>query len=105
MSERDIAAALQTGQHDAVQRAVNREILRAAVMRQITCPRSGQVLDVRRAVLVTVSRGEQTVAMQVLDAAAYDEIAEQLRQHCEGNALRLELLDGRELHRRPKRRT
>lgn len=51
---------------------VKREVLRAAVARQITCPITGEVLDVRTAVMVENSAG--TATLGVVSATAWEEI-------------------------------
>lgn len=50
---------------------LQRQVLKYAIGRQLTCPIKGTVLDVRRAVLVETESG-QTVA--VISKAAYDEL-------------------------------
>lgn len=42
---------------DAIEAKVNRELIKYAVQRAIFCPYTGQVLDMRRAVLVQVKGG------------------------------------------------
>lgn len=49
-----IARALAAG--DPTDSAINREVLLAAVMRQIFCQKTGRVLDIRTAVLTTITR-------------------------------------------------
>lgn len=95
----DIVAAL-TGEisHDL---ALARVALRAAVMRQITCPRSGKILDVRTAVLFTVtSRDGASTGSDVVDPAEWDgPYGRQIRATCERLSIPLEVIDGREVNR------
>lgn len=77
---------------------INRETVRGAVVRALTCPLSGVILDMRRAVLLTVKRDGQTIGAQVYDARTWD--------GAQGAAIRAELakregltlatIDGRE---------
>lgn len=82
-----------------VEVTVNREVLRYAVQRAIFCPVTNNVLDVRRAVLVTISVTGQRDVIQIMTATAWD-VAEQrvrdgiLAQYPDAT---FEVLDGREL--------
>ncbi|TDB80944.1 hypothetical protein [Micromonospora sp. KC721] len=78
------------------ERFVNREILRHGVMRAITCMRSGVVLDVDRAVMVTTVKGDNRSAY-VLDGPAFDEVEPELRAKAAELSMDLEVIDGRKL--------
>jgi hypothetical protein len=93
MAMNDITAAL-LGQITP-ELAIDREVLRAAVMRSITCGRTGRVLDVRTAVLITVTMPDGRVGTEVLDGAAYDAVADVLGDACRARGATLELIDGR----------
>lgn len=98
----DIMRALAGGLDPEV--AVNREVLRAAVMRRITCPNTGNVLDVRTAVYFAVTdttNGRH--GCEVVDGAAWDAgmgeaIREQVAQT--GGRVELEVIDGRRINGR-----
>lgn len=78
----------------------NRSLLKYAVQKQITCPRTGQVLDVRTAVAVTVKNskgGESTFAMV---GTEWDKIANHIQHLAVEQKCTVEVLDGRELFRR-----
>lgn len=78
---------------------MERQLVKGAVQTTITCPRSGVILDQRRAVVVTVKRdGKESVAC--LDGKAYDAIANELAERCAKEGVTIELLDGRVLFRR-----
>lgn len=53
-----IARAIMTNDPIEREAAINREVLLAAIMRQIFCQKTGNVLDVRTAVLTTIHRPE-----------------------------------------------
>jgi hypothetical protein len=102
----DIAEAM-IGNLDA-DLAVNREVLKYAVMRQIFCPRSGMVLDIRRAVLFTVAlpdvdgvKGKS--ASECVDGAKFDEIRPALEAACAAKGVSLEIIDGRVVNARKPR--
>lgn len=91
--------------HDAIlgntdmETALNREVLKAAVMRQIMCRRSGAVLDVRSAVYFKVElRGRS--AAEVIDGAMWDAIADKITTSCEAQGAAIEVIDGREINAR-----
>jgi hypothetical protein len=71
---------------DQVRRATERALVQAAVMRAITCPYTGRVLDMRRAVLVSTSQG----ASFVCEAAHWDA----MKPHLEAG-IRAAIADGR----------
>jgi hypothetical protein len=85
-----------------VRRATDRALVQAAVMRAITCPYSGVVLDMRRAVLVSTSQGASFVcdarywdtAKPLLEAAIAKAVAD---GRAPADYRVTEVLDGREL--------
>jgi hypothetical protein len=70
-----------------------REVLLAAVRREIFCPISGVILDRSRAVLVMPSQGP----MVVMDAAVFDEKHEFIASSAAAADVTFEVYDGREL--------
>lgn len=86
--------------------AVNREVLKAAVMRQIMCPRSGVVLDLRTAVYFRVETALHQSAAECVDGAVWDDIAAKVTQLCAEKKITLEVIDGRVVNapkpRRPR---
>ncbi|MDG4796950.1 hypothetical protein [Micromonospora sp. WMMD1082] len=92
----DVLRALMADNDADRDRYVNREVLRHAVMRAITCSRSGRVLDVARAVLVTMVKGDSRSAF-VLDGAAWDEVESELRAKASKLGMEVEVIDGRQL--------
>lgn len=92
---------------DDANTAVNREVLKAAVMRAITCPMSGVVLDKRTAVLFSVksSRPGGPSGSTVCDGAAWDAVAQQTRDTCAEKGFILEVIDGRVINAPRPRRT
>ena len=81
-------------------RRVNREVLKYAVQRAITCALTGKVLDKRTAVSVTVINASGKRGAMVCDGPAYDGIKDALIAEALKKNATLEILDGRELHRR-----
>lgn len=76
--------------------AVQREALLYAVQREITCPYSGVILDIRTAVLVEGTYADGRAAgTHVLDGARYDTIAESLASGAADKDLTLVITDGR----------
>lgn len=71
-----------------------RQVLLAAVQREIFCPVSKEVLDVRSAVLVIPSVGRSVV----MTAAVFDEKAEILVVGTAAADVTFEVYDGRELY-------
>lgn len=65
----EITRALVNGEDMEV--GANREVLRFAVMKRITCPQTGFVLDVDRAVYYEIKTPE-TSGSDVVDAEAWD---------------------------------
>ena len=92
---------------DSADTAINREVLKAAVMRKITCPFSGVVLDIRKAVLFSVKSSTPGGASgsTVCDGAAWDKIADQTRAACVDKGFILEVIDGRVINAPRPRRT
>ena len=78
---------------------IDREALRHAVSHRIFCERTGAVLDVRTAVLVTVIKGEKRGAM-VLTGTAWDAIAERMEALADQAGATVEVIDGRHFSRR-----
>lgn len=92
----DIFRALLADNDEDRARFVDREALRHAVSRQITCMRSGVVLDVDRAVMVSTINGDRRSAY-VLDGPAWDEVESQLRAKAAELGMEVEVIDGRAL--------
>lgn len=90
-------AAMASGSDEEREAALNREVLRAAVMRQITCPRSGAVLDVRTAVYYRVTAPGGSTGADCVTGEAFDVMEEQLRDTCTRKNIELEVIDGRKL--------
>jgi hypothetical protein len=69
---------------DGLEDFANREILRGLVQKQIFCPETGRVLDVRKAVAVEVTETEtgRCVHLQVTTADAYDEVFAERAASC-----------------------
>lgn len=85
---------------DPLELRVKRELLKFEVQKQITCPRTGDVLDVRTAVAVTVKNaqgGESTFAMV---GTEWDKIANHIQHLAVEQKCTVEVLDGRELFKR-----
>lgn len=93
---------------DAAQVYVNQQVLKYAVQRQIFCQATGQVLDQRRAVLVTLTNTSTTPPAHrsvILTATAYDKRKDSfLAAVKERPAIKLEVLDGRELFKRNRKK-
>ncbi len=98
MYDPDIMAAM-SGQLDH-QTAGDRIALKAAVQKQIFDNETGAVLDVRRAVLITVTppadRGR--AVMEVFDAERWDGVAEHFTTVCRDKGIALEVIDGRQVY-------
>lgn len=95
MYDPDIMAAM-TGQldHDT---AADRVALRAAVQHQITDNETGTVLDVRTAVLVSVTPPGGRRVMEVIDGPRWDTIADTWTAIAAEKNIALEVSDGRQL--------
>lgn len=98
----DIARAIMG--EITVDEAVDREALKYAVQRTIFCPKSGVVLDIRRAVLVTVTGPNGVKGADCMDGEAFDAIAENLRAACTERKFTLEITDGRVVNARKGRK-
>lgn len=81
---------------------VNREVLKHAVMRRITCPHSGVVLDIRKAVYFNVTTAENVCGSDVVDGPVWDRIAETVRDTCAAKGMTLEVIDGRVINTRKR---
>lgn len=95
----EIMKALASG--ESAETAVAKETLRYMVSRVITCPQTGFVLDVRRAVLFEIVGELGTTQPAVVDAEAWDGVyGEQVRNAVASKTnLRFgEVLDGRVLY-------
>lgn len=92
----NVLKALIADSEEERQRHLDRETLLYAVQRRITCERTGRVLDVDTAVLVTWIKGEQRSA-SVLTGAAWDEVADVVRAKVAEIGATLEVIDGRQL--------
>lgn len=78
---------------------VNKETLKYAVQRQIQCRRSGKILDIRKAVLLSVRNPTSGAsATEVFDSAWWDG-PEGLRlwSDCMNSGVEFEIIDGRKL--------
>ncbi|SCL70485.1 hypothetical protein GA0070606_5415 [Micromonospora citrea] len=75
---------------------LNRETLLYAVQRTIQCQRTGAILDVRTAVMVTTILGDKRGAW-VLTGEAWDEMEEWTRAKAAEIGATLEVIDGRKL--------
>ncbi|WP_124821915.1 hypothetical protein [Micromonospora ureilytica] len=92
----DVFRALLADNDDDREKFISREVLRHGVMRQIVCERSGKVLDVRTAVMVTTVKGDTRCAY-VLDGDAWDEVDPALRAKAAELGMEVEVIDGRTL--------
>lgn len=102
MISRDIANAIMgNGNMDD---AVNREVLKAGVMRRIMCPKTGVVLDVRTAVYFSVAVPGGKTGSEVVDGAAWDTMKDTVTAQCESRGITLEVIDGRILNAPRKRK-
>ncbi len=75
--------------------AVDREWLRYAIQRQITCPQSGRVLDIRRAVLVKVTAPDGKESAAAYDAEWFDTVRETVEASIAEHGLTLTVMDSR----------
>jgi hypothetical protein len=76
-------------------RFLGRKLLEAAVQRQIFDPYTGDILDVRRAVLIDGTDHNKGVGMHVMTAANYDKAKAALIEKYGENSF--DVYDGREL--------
>jgi hypothetical protein len=81
-----------TGPSPDIEEAVNREFLRYEVQKQVFCDYTGNVLDVRRTVLVNVDAGSG--ASYVMDASHWDKVKDGLLEAFPG---KVTVVDGREI--------
>lgn len=95
MSERDIMRALARGED--VETVVAREMLRYMVQRQITCPQSGRLLDVRTAVAVDVTMPDGNTKSAAYDAEWFDSVRDKLEVGLEAQKCTMVVHDGRVL--------
>lgn len=79
---------------------VDREMLRYAVARRITCPQTGRLLDVRTAVYVRITSQSGATGSEVVHHEAWDgTYGEMIRMAAETGRVEIsELLDGRTLY-------
>jgi hypothetical protein len=98
MYDPDIMAAM-TGQLDH-ETAGDRIALKAAVSKQMTDNETGTLLDVRTAVLITLTppadRGR--AVMEVFDGPRWDTVADTFATACAQRGIALEVIDGRKLY-------
>jgi hypothetical protein len=88
-----------------MERTINKNLLKYAVGHAIFCPGKhcgGAVMDMRRAVMVTVKRGGQELRTLTICAACFDASRAELNAAVEGKGCTLELVDGRELFAKRK---
>lgn len=83
-----------------VQRAVDRSSLRFYVQQAIVCQVTGRVLDVRRAVALRAEDPAGRSVTVVMTSDAWDANKDRILANAARGALKTEVLDGRELHRR-----
>lgn len=79
---------------------LNKQLLKYAVQKQITCPRSGAVLDQRTAVLMTVKNDKGGESSMVMAGTEWDEIANRITTMAAEQNCTVEVLDGRILNKR-----
>jgi hypothetical protein len=95
------------GQHDdaarQAQRQADRRLLRLYVQQEIFCQVTRRVLDVRRAVAVRAEDPAGHTATIVMTGDAWDAGKERILANAARGGVKTEVLDGRELHRRPSR--
>lgn len=90
---------------DGLEDVANREILRGLVQKQIFCPETGRVLDVRKAVAfeVTHTATGRCALLHVTTADAYDEVfAERAASCAELDGYTVTVYDGRILFGRKR---
>ncbi len=78
------------------ERFLNQETVRAAVMRMITCQRTGKVLDMRTAVYVLLVKGELRRAY-VFTGDAWDAMKDDVAADAVAAGATIEVTDGREV--------
>jgi hypothetical protein len=90
---------------DDLEGTVNREFLRGLVQKQMFCPETGSVLDVRSAVAFEVTHTEsgRCALLHVTTADAYDEVfAERAASCAELDGFTVTVYDGRILFGRKR---
>ncbi len=98
----NLARAMMTDDPAERENYLNRETLKAAVMRQITCKYTGVVLDMRTAVQVTVRRDGRAIVIDTMSPDHFDTIIDNLKAGLESKNLEMEVIDGRELYKGKK---
>lgn len=93
---RNVFRALLADNEADRERFFNREVLQHGVMRQIVCEFSGELLDVRTAVMVTTVKDDSRSAW-VLVGEAWDEVEPRLRAKAAELGMEVEVIDGRTL--------
>lgn len=76
-------------------RRINRDLLKYAVGHAVFCPACQNIMDYRRAVLVTVSRGSDTLVTKCLCAKCWDPKQSTFTAAMVEKGLSVELVDGR----------
>lgn len=76
-------------------RTVNRNLLKYAVGRAMFCPSCETIMDYRRAVLITVMRGNDTLATKCLCTKCWDPKQSTFTTAMTDKGLSVELVDGR----------
>ncbi len=90
-----------SGDDSEITRAADREILKYAVMRTITCPITGVVLDIRKSVLLTFKRADGTTAKsECVDGAHYDAVRESMTEKLATLGWTVDVIDGRQINGR-----
>ena len=82
------------GDEEASQAYVNHALLVYGVQRQIFCQRTGDILDTRRAVMVTITKGAARQGI-MLTGEAWDEVAEDVRASAAEIGAVVEVIEGR----------
>ena len=77
-------------------KALDKATLLAAVQRSIFCAKSGDILDVRTAVLVVVTKGRSR-GTQVLTGEVYDALKDSFESLAKSQNATLQIVDGRTL--------
>lgn len=76
---------------------VNRELLKFAVQRNIFCRISGEVLDIRTAVLITGTKDGANVVNLCVTGEVFDNGRDDMIATATENGVTLEIIDGRAL--------
>jgi hypothetical protein len=81
-----------------LERRVNRESLKFSVQRQIFCPYTDRILDVRRAVLLTV-KGTATCVEYIMHADHWDDVKLSiLAAYGDKPGYTIDVIDGRDYY-------